>query len=258
VLRRVNQQLRIEARRAEHHAQDALAQRSRVEEREQLVRRQLAGHRVSSAQQAVAARNFERASWLLDTAAPELGAPSNRGFAWSFLRRFVSDRFEVSPPQAGHISCLTVAADGHTLASGNKLGEIWLWDLPSGSCRRLAPIQSDRIHQVAVSADGRVLAAATTYSGEILVCDLPSGRLRGRIALEGAEVVSSLVFTTDGLRLAAVRRSPGKAGQPFTCWDLTPSAGEFPMVALQNVGATAVELADLRRDGWCRAETLGV
>jgi len=245
-LRRVNDQLRLAAKRAEDNAQDALDQRSLVEERERLVKRQLAGHQISSAQQAVAARNFERALWLLDAAEPELGRPADRGFAWSFLRRFVRDRLEVLPAQAGPVSCLTVSDDGRTLASGNEHGEIWLWDSRSGNSRRLAPVQSDRIRRVVLSPDGRALAAAVLNSAEIAVWDVPSGQLRGRLALGGAEVVSSLLFTTDGQRLAVVRRHPAQAGLPFSCWGLTPSTGEFLMVAPENVGATAVELADPR------------
>ena len=103
---------------------------------------------------------FREGVKLLDAALAELGAPTDRGFAWSFLRRFVSDRFEVLPAQAGPITCLTVADDGRTIASGNERGEIWLWDSRSGNSRRLAPVQSDGISRVHVSPDGRTLAAA--------------------------------------------------------------------------------------------------
>jgi len=246
VLRRVNDQLRLEARRAEDNARDAREQRSLVEDRERLVRRQLAGHQVASAQQAVAARNFERALWLLDAAEPELGAPADRGFAWSFLRQFVRDRLEVFPAHAGPILCLAVAADGQTLASGDEHGEIWLWEKRSGNSRRLASVQPHSIHQIVFSPDGRGLAAETTNRKEILLWDVRPDRLRGRLPLPGLQAASSLLFTTDGRRLTAVRRHSGQAGLPMVCWDIRSSTAVFSPVAPEVVAATAVELADER------------
>ena len=137
VLRRLNEQLRLEARRAEANAQDARIQRAQFEMREALVRQQLAGHQISSAQHAVMAKNFGLAQRLLEAASTEIGIADNHGFASSYLGRFTRDRLQVF---AGHnASVEIVAADhgGHVLASGDAAGEVWLWNITTG--RSAAP-----------------------------------------------------------------------------------------------------------------------
>ena len=83
-------------------------------------------------------------------------------------------------------------------------------------------------------------------SGRILLWDVPSGSLRGTLAPARADGAVPLLFTTDGQRLAAVSSDPVPARLPFVCWDLTPAFGELPIVTPENLGATAIELADQR------------
>ena len=143
VLRRLNDQLRLEARRAEANARDASDQRAQVEVRERLVRRQLAGHQISSAHQAVTARNFGLANRLLDAAAHELGTPDNRGFAWSYLARYLLDRLQVFTGHNAQIWAVAADHSGHTVASGDADGEIRLWNIATGRCVRLPPAHRD-------------------------------------------------------------------------------------------------------------------
>jgi hypothetical protein len=246
VLRGVNDQLRLAVKRAEDNAFDALHQRSLVEERERLVLRQLAGHRVWSAQQALAARNFERASWMLDGARPELGEASNGVFAWSLLRRIVSDRLEVSPAQARTIGCIAVSDDGRTVASGNDNGEIWLRDSRSGESRRLAPVQPDWIWQLAFRPGGRELAAATRLTDRIWLWDVASGRLGSRLVLPQPMAVSALVFTSGGNRLVAVCGRTNPVRVSALCWDIPNPAGVSSPAAPEEIRATAIEFADDR------------
>ena len=81
--------------RLEANAREARNQRSRVEANERQLRRQLAGHQVFSAQQAVTAHDFERALRMLDAAEPAFHGPGTGEFPWSYLRQSIRERIEV-------------------------------------------------------------------------------------------------------------------------------------------------------------------
>ncbi len=211
-----------------------------------MVRRQFGGHQVFSAQQATLAKNFEVARRLLDAAGPQLETSGDRGFAWSFLNRFVRDRFQLLEGHVVAVWALAVAPDRHTLASGDEGGEIRLWDLTSGNSRKLAGRGGKRLQHLLFSPDGRSLVSSTFTNGECLLWDVPTGRLRGKLEQTGSDGVSSLLFTRNGRSVAAVRRGLGQLGLPLVGFDITGVAGEMPFVGSNDAKAIADELTDQR------------
>jgi eukaryotic-like serine/threonine-protein kinase len=184
VLRRLNDELRV---------------------RERLVRLQLAGHQTSSAYQAVTSKNFRLANRLLDAAAPELGAPENRDFAWSYLSRYVHDRLQVFTGHNAPVETVAVDHSGHTLASGDAAGEVRLWNIATGRSVRLAPNHSTKIKHLAFSPDDQTLASCSKDAGETILWDVQAGRIRGRLTDTVPAPVSSLMFIENGTRLVEVR-----------------------------------------------------
>ena len=205
VLRDLNEQFRLEATRAESHARDARDQRMQVEMRERLVRRQLAAHQISSAHQAVTAKNFGLANRLLDAAATEVGLPESSGFALSYLSRHVHHRLQVFTGHNAPVQTVTVDHSGLTLASGDAVGEVRLWNIATGRSVRLSPKHRTKMSRLVFSPDDRTLASCSRDTGEIILWDVPAGQILGRVT-DGAGVpVSSLMFIDDGKRLIAIR-----------------------------------------------------
>ncbi len=246
VLRRVNEQLRNEATRAENNARDALDQRNLVEERERLLRRQLAGHQVFAAQQAVLAGNFELAHRMLDSADGGQGPAQNPGFAWSYLWRFVRDRLEVLPGHSGAIDQMATNASGQWLATASKGGAVRLWDTVNGESLRLPPVPMSEVHRVALSADGRTVAACSRLAREIFVWDVASAALIGRLSDGSETAVSALFFVEDGKRLLVVRDQPDSRALPIAGWDITARTGAFRRLSRDQIARISEAMIDER------------
>jgi WD40 repeat protein len=244
-LGQVNEQLRLAAGQAQANAREAQNQKARVEAQVQLNRLQQAGHQVYIAQQAVTVGNFDVARRLLGDAGPSMGQKVDRGFAWSFVTRSISDRIVILEGHEATVWALSASPDGHTVASADQNREVRLWDVRSGECRRLPVMGQHSVQHLAFSPDGRSLLSSTIIKGECFLWDVPTARLRGKLARTGAEVVSAFFFSRDGRRVAAVR--PGLfATRPFTCWDVTPAVGEMPFLGSSDAKAIADELTDER------------
>jgi WD40 repeat protein len=245
-LGQVNEKLRLSVILAQDNAQEARSQKSRAETHERSLGRRLAGHQIFAAQQAVAARDFERALRMLDAAESEFGAAGNREFAWTFLRQFIRDRFEILGRHREEVNWIAASPDGHSIASGDETGEVSLWDLQTRACRTLGSGKSDFVSRLVFSPDGRALAAVTGASGEVTLWDVASGRMRGTLAESGHKGISTVLFSRDGGCLAAVGREPGPGGYPFDCWDVNGSTSNFPIVAAEDNPTIAALLTDTR------------
>jgi WD40 repeat protein len=107
-----------------------------------------------------------------------------------------------------------VSPDGRTLAVGNQLGELELWDLQSGARTRTLHADSGPTMAVAFSPDGALLATAG-FSERVMIWDAVTGeRLRAEAQHKGPAL--NLCFTPDGAALLSTGADGGIAILPLT------------------------------------------
>jgi WD40 repeat protein/tRNA A-37 threonylcarbamoyl transferase component Bud32 len=246
VLRRVNEQLRQEATRAEENARDALDQRKLLEKHERLLRRQLAAHQVFAAQQAVFAGNFELAHRMLESADSGLESHQARGFAWSYLWHSVRDRLELLRGHEGSVTWVVADRSGHRLATADDKGQVRLWDTRRGQSVGLLPAHDAPIHRLAMSADGRTVASCPHRAREILVWDVASASLIGRLSAGFNSAVAELLFVADGRRLLAIRDQGDSRAVPITAWDIAPGAATPGPLPIEEIARIPEAMRDER------------
>jgi WD40 repeat protein len=119
---------------------------------------------------------------------------------------------------------------------------IQFWDT-SGKAEGTLPLEK-KARSLAVSSDGKYLAAGSTYE-EVLIFDLPQRSLLHTLSSEGSYEVRSVSFSPDGKILAA------GAGR-ITLWD--PGAGTLKKSI--DVGGTGVNALAWSPDGKAVASAL--
>ncbi|MBK7757955.1 MAG: protein kinase [Deltaproteobacteria bacterium] len=130
-----------------------------------------------------------------------------------------------------------ISPDGRTLAVGNQLGEVELWDLQTGARTRTLQADGGPTMAVAFSPDGALLATAG-FSERVMIWDAVTGeRLRAEAQHKGPAL--NLCFTPDGAALLSTGADGGIAVLPLT---------------LHTRWAEAV--ADLRRGAIPRAQAI--
>jgi eukaryotic-like serine/threonine-protein kinase len=122
----------------------------------------------------------------------------------------------------GVVSALAYSSDGSLLASAGDDDLIRVCDAATGTDRlSLRPPKKGGIAALAFSRD-RVLLAAGSASGEVLLWELPAGRLRA--ALKGHnQPVCSVEFAPDGLSLASLdgsNKSPKHGTTTLKFWSI--------------------------------------
>ena len=136
---------------------------------------------------------------------------------------------ELSTEYAGHLSeALTavLSPDGRTLAAGYSYDPtVWLWDVPSRSCRLRLEGHSTGctglggwIYAVAFSPDGKLLASGSD-DDTVRVWDVATGECMHVFGYRGLCVTTALMFSPDGLRLASGHQDR------FQMWDLSTGSG---------------------------------
>jgi RNA polymerase sigma factor (sigma-70 family) len=120
---------------------------------------------------------------------------------------------------AGTLGALAFSSDGRTLAGGGEDAQLRLWDVATGKGRMIFPKIGRRIQSVAVSPDGKTVAAA---GDRVYVYDTGTGKQRFRIDRQAR----GLAFSRDGAVLT------GAVSGAIYRWDtasgrqLTPSAAQ--------------------------------
>jgi RNA polymerase sigma factor (sigma-70 family) len=104
---------------------------------------------------------------------------------------------------SGIVSSVAFAPDGKTLASGDRNGELRLWDSAKGKLLRAFTDQANQdynlVHALAFSPDGKWLASD---KGRLSLWDIETGTRRAGFAADYRGVVRSLAFAPDGTTLA--------------------------------------------------------
>jgi len=104
------------------------------------------------------------------------------------------------------INSLAVSPNNNQiLASGRQDGTIQIWDLSTGNETAVSPLEdnSDRVFQVAISADGERLVSGT-YDEKVRIWNLETGELERKLEFNGHDfVVSGVTFSADGETVAS-------------------------------------------------------
>ena len=142
----------------------------------------------------------DEARQILDRHVSSNDGIDRRGFDWHLLHG------RVMPPQsialAGHdgpVHELTVFPDRRRLASVGHDAILRIWSIPTGDLLHSVELGNQPLHSVAISPDGRYVAAGAKV---VYLCDLQEG-IVVRELIRGDDNFESLAFSPDGRHLAA-------------------------------------------------------
>jgi WD40 repeat protein/tetratricopeptide (TPR) repeat protein len=196
-----------EARAQEQHAGEqakhALEEKTRAEEqqRQALRSRYVAGMQL--AQQAFAARQWEKLAELLDALRPGPGQEDLRGFEWHYLQRLAGRHVLTLKVPVPNSAAAAFSPDGARLAVGDPK-QITVLDASTGSTLATCP---DGIVALAFLADGNTIVGLSPRQ-TLTTWDAATGRLRATrpLALR-AHTIGAARFSLGG-RFLAVANQP--------------------------------------------------
>jgi WD40 repeat protein/serine/threonine protein kinase len=141
---------------------------------------------------------------ILDRYRPAAGSPDRRGFEWHLLDRVAwHPKSTVLAGHMGPVNEIVSFSAGRQLASVGDDGTLRIWNVATGTSKTFS-LSHDALHSVAVSPDGRHVAAGnkTLYLHDLeLKQTSPTRELLWR-----PDNVESLAFSPDGQKLAAGMR----------------------------------------------------
>jgi serine/threonine protein kinase/WD40 repeat protein len=156
----------------------------------------------------VAYQTFEK-GWsdevqkILDRYRPVGREPDRRGLEWHLLQKRVQQPASITlAGHQGRVNELAVFPDRRRLASVGQDGTLRIWDVRAGKLLRTIPICEQELHSVAISPDGRFVAAGNMV---VYLCDLEEGDQISEF-FHSEFTVDSLAFSADGQHLAAGAR----------------------------------------------------
>ncbi len=204
-LRRQRVALGIEAARANRNAD--LYNRLR-----RLANRYLHAAQLRLASAALENGQLERGQDLLHDQVKNPGEDDPRDFAWHVLWERATRQIA---PLYGHeraVRALAMSPDGRTLASGDEIGMVRLWDLRTRSAVSVLKGHALSISRLVFSADGSLLASAAENDSrshsEVLLWEAATGRELARI--EGLDnciaAIPAFLRHEPALRLDVSRR----------------------------------------------------
>jgi WD40 repeat protein/serine/threonine protein kinase len=201
-----------------HRAQQ---QRVRAEQQERSNRQQLYVAQMGKAYQAWENANGELVQELLEAHRPKPDQEDLRGFEWYYLWRLAHSArhtIQLANSSIGPSTTLIgLSPDGKTFTLGDTNGELKSWDVMTGEPRTLFKGHAHGPYPVALSPDGKTVAAwAPGGDGNIIeLWDVPTQRKWATLRVHGTGMRSA-VFSPDGQTLAA-----GDTSNIVTLWDVT-------------------------------------
>ena len=231
--------LEAEVARADRNA--AEAERHRL-----MADRHLHGAQIRLACQALEDGQVERAQDLLHDDDPSLGSKSSSDFAWQFLWRRATREIV---PMYGHernLIALAISPDGQTLASGDDVGLIRLWDLRDGFPLPTLKGHSQSIRRLVFSADGRLLTSVGQTDGhagtEVVLWEVTKGRELASIGVPEAwsQVLPVFLAHESALRLSMWSRGlvddngRESATTEIRTYDITTQPGQLRQRAVSR------------------------
>ncbi|MCI0538664.1 MAG: serine/threonine protein kinase [Verrucomicrobiales bacterium] len=243
----------------------------RVNQREEIVRRNAYVADMRLAGQAIEAKNLGHATQLLETWRPaaqrdipdEESESDLRGFEWFYFNRQCrSDELFTLGSLSNAVLSIATSPDGRFIAAGSETGEVKLWDISrrdesssllardhesqsnsqlTNTVRLVGAIHHEqRVDALAFSADGRLLATGSMDKSARL-WEVASLREAGPILWHRARVIA-LAFTSDNTRLHSVSLNEWKvwavpegreiAVQSLSAWQRAAIAPDLRTVAI--------------------------
>jgi hypothetical protein len=137
---------------------------------------------------------------ILDRYRPTERGVDRRGFEWYLLEKLVQPpaSFALSGHK-GSVNEMAVFPDRERLASVGQDGELRIWNVRKHELLRTIKLGTEPLHSVAVSPNGRHVAAGSTI---VHLCDLEDSAPPRKV-FQSEHTVESLTFTPDGQSLAA-------------------------------------------------------
>jgi WD40 repeat protein len=126
----------------------------------------------------------------------------------------------------GAAQAVAFSPDSQVLAIGGKATGVMLWGVRTAGAERPLEIRIRETNALALSPDGRTLAATSFLSDEIILWDVAAGRERARLRGHASNV-DSFAFAPDGRFLA----SGGCSERTIFIWDLATGVPKLRLAA---------------------------
>ena len=133
---------------------------------------------------------------------------------------------------------LEFSSNGRTLVSDSWSDPIRLWDITTGQYKTLTIFESNkywRIHKVAFSPDGTILAGSVPSFYEIRFWDSLTGEHKSTIF--GVGDVTDLAFSPDGKTIANASQGNDRNEYPIKLWDI--ATGKLKLILEGHLKYTA-------------------
>jgi hypothetical protein len=198
----------------QRHAGELEREIVRADANARLARRHLQAFQLRQAQEAIDARQVERAQEILAAIPADGGrssagqGPSDLGFPCHYLMRLACrDLVVLSNRQVERVQVMALSPDGQTLATGDEDGTIRLRDPQTGRVRMTLSGHQLPVHLLAFAPDGARLISRGTREqppprrDEVLLWDLGSPRLPARVEGLASRIVEDLRWDVGGRHL---------------------------------------------------------